>query len=90
MKIAQQLSIVLLRIYRVALSPLLTTICGGLGLGCRFSPTCSQYAMEAIQSHGFLKGVALAAGRLVRCHPWGGCGHDPVPPSALHLGFRHK
>jgi putative membrane protein insertion efficiency factor len=47
---------------------------------CRFDPTCSQYAAEAIATHGPGRGVWLATRRLVRCHPWGGLGYDPVPP----------
>jgi uncharacterized protein len=46
---------------------------------CRFAPSCSEYAMEAIQRHGPWRGGALAARRIVRCHPWGGSGFDPVP-----------
>ena len=46
---------------------------------CRFTPSCSQYARDAVETHGLVKGSALAAGRLCRCHPWGGCGDDPVP-----------
>jgi putative membrane protein insertion efficiency factor len=46
---------------------------------CRFQPTCSDYAAEAIEVHGVLKGSALAAGRLLRCHPWSAGGFDPVP-----------
>ena len=46
---------------------------------CRFRPTCSAYAYEAIQKHGVLRGCLLAAKRLLRCHPWGGSGYDPVP-----------
>lgn len=47
---------------------------------CRFVPSCSTYAAEALQTHGAVKGSALAVGRLCRCHPWGGHGYDPVPP----------
>jgi putative membrane protein insertion efficiency factor len=46
---------------------------------CRFTPTCSQYAIEALKKHGVLKGAWLALLRILRCHPWGGCGYDPVP-----------
>lgn len=47
---------------------------------CRYSPSCSAYAIEAWRRHGAWRGTLLAAARLLRCHPWGGCGHDPVPP----------
>ncbi|MEO0463027.1 MAG: membrane protein insertion efficiency factor YidD [Pseudomonadota bacterium] len=46
---------------------------------CRFSPSCSQYAIEALGKYGTIKGGWLAVKRIARCHPWGGCGHDPVP-----------
>lgn len=46
---------------------------------CRFTPTCSQYAIEAIRKYGPLKGLYLAIKRVFRCHPWGGSGYDPVP-----------
>ena len=81
MNAAQYLLTLVLRIYRAAISPALTTIFGPLGFGCRFTPTCSQYALEAIRAHGALQGAALAARRLCRCHPWGGEGADPVPPA---------
>ncbi|MBP7357922.1 MAG: membrane protein insertion efficiency factor YidD [Prevotella sp.] len=46
---------------------------------CRFTPTCSQYAVEALRKHGPIKGLALAIWRILRCNPWGGSGYDPVP-----------
>ncbi|MBB4286617.1 membrane protein insertion efficiency factor YidD [Roseospira goensis] len=63
----------LIRLYQLVLSPL-------LGPSCRFTPTCSAYAMEAVQHHGVLAGGWLAVKRILRCHPWGGMGYDPVPP----------
>jgi putative membrane protein insertion efficiency factor len=62
--------------YKVALSPFLPP-------ACRYTPTCSEYARDAVLLHGALRGSWLAARRLARCHPWGGHGHDPVPPSRL-------
>jgi putative membrane protein insertion efficiency factor len=62
----------LIRIYQYTLSPL-------LGPACRFSPSCSQYGIEAFKKHGPLKGFVLTAKRISKCHPWGGHGHDPVP-----------
>ena len=62
----------LVKLYRVAISP-------WLGGNCRFDPTCSNYAIEALQRHGVLRGSWLAARRIARCHPWGGSGYDPVP-----------
>ena len=59
-----------------------------LGSACRFEPTCSQYALDALQRHGALVGSALTAGRLLRCHPWCDGGHDPVPASAPRLFTR--
>ncbi|WP_283177236.1 membrane protein insertion efficiency factor YidD [Gemmobacter sp. 24YEA27] len=58
--------------YRLLLSP-------WVGHGCRFQPTCSAYAMEALSRHGGIRGGWLTARRLCRCHPWGGAGYDPVP-----------
>ena len=63
--------IFLITSYKYLLSPL-------LGVNCRFTPTCSQYAIEALKNHGAFKGVYLAVRRISRCHPWGGSGYDPV------------
>ena len=62
----------LIRFYQVAISPLKPP-------SCRFTPTCSQYAIEAIKKHGPFKGLYLAIRRILHCHPWGGSGYDPVP-----------
>tara|TARA_B100000282_G_scaffold295556_1_gene275124 strand:+ start:1182 stop:1400 length:219 start_codon:yes stop_codon:yes gene_type:complete len=72
MKFISLILIIPIKLYQILISPL-------LGPSCRFTPTCSQYAVEAIQKHGPIKGSWLAAKRIIRCHPWGGCGHDPVP-----------
>jgi putative membrane protein insertion efficiency factor len=58
--------------YRYAISPLLRP-------SCRYTPTCSQYAVEAVMKHGIFKGGWLALKRILSCHPWGGSGYDPVP-----------
>jgi len=58
--------------YRYAISPLLRP-------SCRYTPTCSQYAVEAVMKHGIFKGGWLAVKRFLSCHPWGGSGYDPVP-----------
>ncbi len=62
-----------IRVYQYCLSPLFPP-------RCRFRPTCSAYACEAIMAHGVLKGGMLALGRILRCHPWNEGGYDPVPP----------
>ena len=79
MNLAQHILVFGLRGYRRVISPVLAGVFGPFAR-CRFEPSCSQYAMEAVQVHGALKGSALAIWRLCRCQPWGGCGHDPVPP----------
>ena len=66
----------LIRVYQVALSPL-------LGPNCRYSPTCSQYAIEALETHGSLRGTWLTIKRISRCHPWHEGGFDPVPGRCL-------
>ncbi len=53
---------------------------------CRFTPTCSTYAIEALREHGAVRGVWLSARRIARCHPWGGFGFDPVPPRTSASG----
>ena len=66
--------LLLVRIYRYTISPF-------LGTNCRYEPSCSVYAIEALQLHGAFLGATLAAKRIARCHPWGGSGYDPVPES---------
>ena len=61
-----------IRDYRVIFSP-------WVGHNCRYQPTCSAYALEALEKHGALVGVYLIVRRLLKCHPWGGQGYDPVP-----------
>jgi putative membrane protein insertion efficiency factor len=67
-----QLFILPIKFYQRCISPLTPP-------SCRFTPTCSQYAVEALRKHGIFKGMYLAIRRLLRCHPWGGSGYDPVP-----------
>lgn len=69
----------LIRGYQIFISPVLHRLAGP-GAGCRYDPTCSQYFLEALQIHGVLKGSWLGICRIFRCQPWGGHGHDPVPP----------
>ena len=67
--------------YRLFLSP-------WLGSSCRFEPTCSQYSLQALQTHGAAAGSYLTVARIARCHPWCAGGHDPVPESAPRLFSR--
>ena len=64
--------ILLIKIYQLLISPLFPP-------SCRFSPTCSEYSLEALKKYGILKGGWLGFRRIIRCHPWGGSGYDPVP-----------
>lgn len=73
MNSAQRILIALIRLYQLALSPF-------IGNQCRFTPTCSHYAREAVEKHGALKGGWMALRRIGRCHPLHPGGHDPVPP----------
>ena len=71
-KLFSTLLILTIRFYRACISPMFPP-------ACRYVPTCSQYAIEAITKYGPVKGLWLAVKRLLRCHPWGGSGYDPVP-----------
>ena len=73
-----------IRAYQLTVSPTLHALAGP-GAGCRFSPTCSHYALEALAAHGALRGGFLATRRILRCHPWGAHGPDPVPPAPLSV-----
>ena len=66
--------IAIIKSYQKWISPLLPA-------RCRYQPTCSQYCIEALSIHGLFKGFFLGIRRVLRCHPWGGSGHDPVPKS---------
>ena len=72
MKFARQLAIALVKGYQWTIAPILPR-------SCRYYPSCSHYAIEALGAHGLVKGGALAVWRIARCHPWGGEGYDPVP-----------
>jgi putative membrane protein insertion efficiency factor len=71
-KIAQHIVLLPVYFYRYCISPMKPPT-------CRFTPTCSEYAIEAVRKYGALKGLRLAVKRILRCHPWGGQGYDPVP-----------
>jgi len=68
----RRIAVLPIRFYQLCISPLLPA-------SCRFVPTCSAYAVEAIMKHGVVRGSWLAIRRILRCHPWGGSGYDPVP-----------
>jgi len=69
----KQAALLLIGLYRKFISPALPP-------SCRFHPSCSEYAYEAVETHGLLKGLALSAKRLLKCHPYNPGGYDPVPP----------
>lgn len=69
----KKILILLVKFYQVCISPLLPGV-------CRYKPSCSNYMIEALQKHGVIKGLYLGTKRILRCHPWGGSGYDPVPP----------
>lgn len=76
------LLIIPVKIYQWVISPALPKT-------CRYQPTCSSYAIEALRVHGPIKGLLMGTRRILSCHPWGGHGHDPVPPKGTPL-FRFK
>jgi putative membrane protein insertion efficiency factor len=78
----RRLVVAVIRAYQLAISPL-------LGSRCRFYPSCSQYALEAVTRFGVLRGAWLTGRRLGRCHPWHPGGYDPVPPSLPMLCAHH-
>lgn len=80
----RHLLIAMIRLYQLVCVPFLRALCGPGGC-CRFEPSCSHYAIGALREHGTLRGVRLAAWRILRCQPWGGSGYDPVP---LRMGAR--
>jgi putative membrane protein insertion efficiency factor len=71
-----------IRVYQLTISPAQMYLFGATG-GCRYTPSCSVYAAEALREHGAAAGTALAVKRICRCHPWGGSGHDPVPRAEI-------
>jgi uncharacterized protein len=75
--------IFLVRFYQVAISPFTLAT-------CRYEPTCSSYMIEALQVHGVFYGLFLGTKRILSCHPWGGKGYDPVPPSSKQQSCNHK
>ncbi len=72
-KLLSAILIVLVKFYQGAISPLLPS-------SCRYTPSCSQYMIDALRMHGPAKGLAMGIRRIARCNPWGGSGWDPVPP----------
>lgn len=68
----------IIRFYRYALRPVIHALSGPT-CGCRYHPSCSQYFLDAVDEWGSIRGSALGIWRILRCHPWGKCGYDPVP-----------
>ena len=64
--------VIIIKLYQFIISPLTPP-------SCRYSPTCSQYALGALKKYGIIKGVSLTFKRIIKCHPWGGSGYDPIP-----------
>jgi putative membrane protein insertion efficiency factor len=84
--VGRMLAYGLIWFYRLIIKPLFPAT-------CRFEPSCSEYALQAVHSFGVLKGIWLAACRLARCNPWGPCGHDPIPehrPSLKSIRLRRE
>jgi putative membrane protein insertion efficiency factor len=81
-RLLRQLVLLPIRLYQWVVSPLLPP-------ACRYQPTCSAYAIEAIGRHGLIAGGWMTLRRLLRCHPWGGSGFDPVPAPGLHHHTHH-
>jgi len=75
-----RIGLYVVRLYQLIVSPVLHVLCGP-SFGCRFQPTCSCYASDALRHHGFFKGSWLSLRRILRCHPWNPGGYDPVPDS---------
>lgn len=80
-----RIGIGMVRLYQWTVSPLLHAF-GGPGSGCRFQPTCSEYARVSFLRHGLGRGGLLVLRRIRRCHPWGGSGYDPVPGEDAEAG----
>ena len=71
-RVTRQIYVLPIKFYQACISPMLPA-------SCRFTPSCSTYALQAIMKHGIFRGSWLAVKRIMRCHPWGGSGYDPVP-----------
>jgi hypothetical protein len=79
---------IFLKVYKATLSPFLALLTGGPGTGCRFTPSCSEYFVEAIEVHGLMVGTWLGFKRILRCHPWGSSGYDPVPAKGTKRKYK--